>query len=271
MSFDYGPNYMSMVKAIQEGGTSTLEAVRGASDTRGPTTNSLISRLGEKIEGPSSPEQAILGRFNKVKKDNETLKEQLKALGIEQDPVTSELNLTERLYGKLGGGTEKIVSQSYFNLPIVDRPLKGNSRKAGDISKESQQKIIKKLIDTGRQSDMSNREIAIMLASVRHESGFNPDAAARGSSASGLAQFINDTGTSYGINNDNRWDVDMQVQATVDIFNQHFIDIETNNYGEDYVYALHHDGPSLSSGGLKLSKDKVMPFVNDYEKMLENY
>jgi len=271
MSFDYGPNYMSMVKAIQEGGTSTLEAVRSASDTRGPTTNSLISRLGEKIEGPSSPEQAILGRFDKVKKDNETLKEQLKALGIEQDPVTSELNLTERLYGKLGGGTEKIVSQSYFNVPIVDRPLKGNSRKAGDISKESQQKIMKKLIDTGRQSDMSNREIAIMLASVRHESGFNPDAAARGSSASGLAQFINDTGTSYGINNDNRWDVDMQVQATVDIFNQHFIDVETNNYSEDYVYALHHDGPSLSSGGLDLSKTKVMPFVNDYEKILENY
>jgi len=42
-------------------------------------------------------------------------------------------------------------------------------------------------------------------------------------------------------------------------------------YSEDYVYALHHDGPGLDSGGLKKSRQQVMPYVNLYEKMLENY
>lgn len=271
MSYNYAPNYMSLIQALQSGGIEGASALKSARSTRGLASRGVNTEKTVSDSEVESFHEQLLNKFSNVREENENMKAKYnsfaESLGVEE----SELSLTEKLYGKLGGGTEEIVSQSYFNLPIVDRPLKGNSRKAGDISKESQQKIMKKLIDTARQSDMSNREIAIMLASVRHESGFNPDAAARGSSASGLAQFINDTGTSYGINDNNRWDIDMQVQATVDIFNQHFIDIERNNYGEDYVYALHHDGPSLDSGGLQLSKTKVMPFVNDYEKMLENY
>ena len=38
---------------------------------------------------------------------------------------------------------------------------------------------------------------------------------------------------------------------------------------EAYVYAYHHDGPSLKYGGLKISKNKVMPLVDKFEKYLK--
>jgi len=97
MSFDYGPNYKAMVEALQQGGTETLKAARSARQTRGIMTSPLIEILGEKIDEPQSTGQAILSRFEKVRKDNDSLKEKLKELGIEQDPVTEELEATEEV------------------------------------------------------------------------------------------------------------------------------------------------------------------------------
>jgi len=91
MSFNYGPNYMSLVEALQQGGTSGAKAMSSARGSRGLATSSLVNRLGDKIDEPQSTSQAILARFEKVKKDNESLKERMKELGIEQDPVTEEL------------------------------------------------------------------------------------------------------------------------------------------------------------------------------------
>jgi lysozyme len=91
MSFNYGPNYKALVGALQQGGTDTYKAAKSARQTRGLGVSPMIESLGEKIEGPQSTEQAILARFEKVKKDNDSLKERMKELGIEQDPVTEEL------------------------------------------------------------------------------------------------------------------------------------------------------------------------------------
>lgn len=91
MSFNYGPNYMSLVEALQQGGTSAAKAMSSARGSRGLATSSLVNRLGDKIDEPQSTSQAILARFEKVKKDNDSLKERMKELGIEQDPVTEEL------------------------------------------------------------------------------------------------------------------------------------------------------------------------------------
>ena len=91
MSFNYGPNYLSLIQALQEGGTSTARATKSARESRGLGVSSAISSLGKVIDEPQSTGQAILARFEKVKKDNESLKEKVKELGIEQDPVTEEL------------------------------------------------------------------------------------------------------------------------------------------------------------------------------------
>lgn len=283
MSYNYAPNYMSIIQALQSGGVQGASELKQARASRGLAGRQVDTQKvsDEDIE---SVQEKLLKRFSDVQEDNKSYKEQLTSLmadiqesGGDVDPVTGEvdtepkLSLTERLYGKKGVQAGEPASQSYFNLEILDRPFKGNSRKAGDISLDQQEKIMEMIINTGRQQGMSNREIALTLATVRFESGFNPDAAAKSSSATGLGQFIEDTGEKYGLTDENRWDVAMQVQAVVD----HTLDnIEMANkkgYGEEYVYALHHDGPALDSGGLDLSKKEVMPYVDAYEQMLENY
>jgi len=97
MSFNYGPNYRALIDALQQGGASAAEAMSDSRRSRGLATSSLVNRLGDKIDTPQSPQQAILTRFEKVKKDNDSLKERMKELGIEQDPVTEELEATEEV------------------------------------------------------------------------------------------------------------------------------------------------------------------------------
>lgn len=91
MSFNYGPNYQTLVQALQEGGTKTYKAARDARQTRGLGVSSSIDSLGEKLDGPQSTEERILSRFKKVRESNESLKEKLKEYGIEEDPVTGDI------------------------------------------------------------------------------------------------------------------------------------------------------------------------------------
>ena len=124
-------------------------------------------------------------------------------------------SLPASLLGSKGSLAGDVASQSYFN-----KPLSGNfasfSRAAGDTTKEEKQKVINLIVGTGRQAGMSEREIAYTLATASVESGFNPEAAAHESSASGIGQFVNLTGKSYNINKDTRWNLEAQVQALVD-------------------------------------------------------
>jgi hypothetical protein len=282
MSFNYQPNYMQLIKALQSGGIEGASQAKQARATRGLGGRRIMDTQKVTDSEAKSLSETMLSYFSDIDEQNNAAKaksqaqrELVESLGGEVDPVTGEttkkLSLTEKLYGKQGVQEGQPAPQSYFNFEIVDRPFKGNSRKAGDISKEQQEEIMKMIISTGRQEGMSNREIALTLATVRFESGFNPDAAAKTSSASGLGQFINETGSKYGLTDENRWDVSMQVQAVVDHTADNIEMARKKGYSEDYVYALHHDGPKLDSGGLKKSRQQVMPYVNLYEKMLENY
>jgi putative chitinase len=54
-----------------------------------------------------------------------------------------------------------------------------------------------------------------VLAIAHTESGFNPDAAAGTTSASGLGQFVDKTGEAYSLNDNNRWDVNAQADSLV--------------------------------------------------------
>lgn len=165
--------------------------------------------------------------------------------------------------------SNQIESWSHYREPIDEsRPLHGQSRRWGDASPEVQSRVIDSLIESSREAGLTPRETAYVLAVARVESGFNPDAAAGTTSASGLGQFIDRTGKHYGLNNANRFDVDAQSDALV----AHFVDnrnlARDRGQGEDYIYKYHHDGPTKDYGGLGLSQRKVAPHLDEYEQFV---
>ena len=225
--------------------------------------------------------QATFARDN-LKSQTDSMSPWMDFLSTEQDKMAKEakdkldedydpFKLTEELYGKKGVQEGEPAEQSYFNTEIIEGGLRGNSRKAGDASLDVQETVVNKIIEVGGKMGMTDYEIAYTLAIARYESGFNPDAAAKTSSASGVGQFINDTGSKYGITNENRWNVDVQVQALVDHTIDNFELAKKKGYGNEYVYALHHDGISLAKDGLSKGKEHVMPFVPKYLKAIEQF
>lgn len=167
--------------------------------------------------------------------------------------------------------SDRIKPWSHYREPIdqSDGRLHGNSRRWGDATPEVQSRVIDTIIESAREKGLTPRETAHVLAIARVESGFNPDAAAGTTSASGLGQFIDKTGNHYHLNNRNRFDVGAQSDALVD----HYIDNRTlahkRGQGEEYIYKYHHDGPTRDYGGLALSEKKVMPYVDKYERFVE--
>ena len=167
----------------------------------------------------------------------------------------------------------QIKSYSHYRAPIDhgNGRLAGNSRVWGDASPEVQSRVIDELIRSSKEAGLTQRQTAQVLAIARVESGFNPDAAAGTTSASGLGQFIDKTGNHYGLNGSNRFDVGKQADALV----AHYIDnmklAKSRGQGEEYIYKYHHDGPTSDYGGLGLSRSKVMPYVDQYEKFVKQH
>jgi len=71
--------------------------------------------------------------------------------------------------------------------------ISGKSRVWGDISLESQARVIDLTIEICTRYKLSYRETAYVLLMARVESGFNPDAAAGTTSAAGIAQYTDAT------------------------------------------------------------------------------
>ncbi|MDR7193946.1 transglycosylase SLT domain-containing protein [Luteimonas terrae] len=142
---------------------------------------------------------------------------------------------------------------SHYLEPISDDParLSGNSRIWGDATPDVQSRVIDSLVEAAREAGLDARNTAHVLAIARIESGFNPDAAAGTTSASGLGQFVDKTGLSYGLNESNRFDVDAQASALV----AHFIDnralAERRGQGEAYIYQV---PPRWADSGLRRSR-----------------
>ena len=159
---------------------------------------------------------------------------------------------------------DQIVSNSYYKTEILERPNKGNSRVGGDVSIEVQERAMKSIVSEGIRQGMNERQIAMTLAIARHESGFNPDAAAGTTTAHGLGQFVNKTGKAYGLDDDNRWVMEEQARALVSHTLDNYKLVDDRNQGEEYVYKYHHDGASKDFGGLELSQKFVMPNLESY-------
>lgn len=166
----------------------------------------------------------------------------------------------------------QVKAWSHYHEPI-DRSvgrLAGNSRVWGDASPDVQSRVIDTLISASRERGLSPRETAYVLAIARIESGFNPDAAAGTTSASGLGQFIDDTGRGYGLGSTNHFDVDAQAGALARHFMENRDLALSRGQGEEYVYKYHHDGPSRDYGGLGLSRSEVAPWLDGYERFVQH-
>lgn len=126
------------------------------------------------------------------------------------------------------------------------------------------------LVDASKDYDLSRDDLAMVLAIARVESGFNPDAAAGTTSASGLGQFTDATALSYDISSDEqRFNAKTSAEALV----RHYLDnkkLAAQHYsGRDLyemIYAYHHDGPALKYGGREISRSEVMPKYDIYLK-----
>ncbi len=160
------------------------------------------------------------------------------------------------LYAEKGAAYRKdqIKSYSHYNespgSPIV-----------GDASKEIQRKSIDALISSSLAHGLSLRDTAHVLAIARLESGFNPYAAAGTSSATGLGQFIDDTGKNYKITDSTRWKIEVQADALVKHFTDNKARAMRNNLPEHHIYQLHHDGSPGYGVGLRLSNKYIMPKI----------
>lgn len=166
-----------------------------------------------------------------------------------------------------------IKSHSHYRDPIDPaQPGAGISRVWGDASLEAQRGAIDALMAAGNRAGLSDRDMAHVLAIARHESGFNPSAAAGTTSAHGLGQFIDGTGASYGLDDSNRWDVSAQAQALV----AHFLDnqrlaAQRGQTDEAYVYKYHHDGPTRDYGGLGVARRHVVPRIDAMEEFVRDH
>lgn len=131
----------------------------------------------------------------------------------------------------------------------------------GDASRETQVEAIDALIHSSIKHGLNSRDTAHVLAIAKHESGFNPYAAAGTTTASGLGQFVDGTGKGYGLDDESRWKVSVQADALV----QHFLDnkaiAKKRALPEPYIFKFHHDGPIREYGGLKLSNEFIIPKI----------
>ena len=169
---------------------------------------------------------------------------------------------------ELGG----YVKHSNFKQPIVEGGLRGNSRLAFDADIKVQNKVIDLIVEESKAQGLSAKETAMTLAIARHESGFNPDAASNLSSASGVGQFINETGDHFGLDDNNRWDAEAQVKALVAHTKSSYKIIRKQGRPLSWVYKLHHDGRGSSNNakikGIQIATKNVLPMYNKIVEMM---
>ncbi len=142
----------------------------------------------------------------------------------------------------------------------------------------TQTAAINALIHAAAAHNLGVDDTALLLAIVRRESGFNPDAAVGVSSASGLGQFPDGTGKEFGLTSANRWDLSAQANAAVEFFVKCENTTKAAGLDNSHIYAFWQAG--LNSAGkvgkaeafsdaINASINHVMPHVSAYKTYLE--
>lgn len=167
---------------------------------------------------------------------------------------------------------------NHYNDPI-DRPpgrLAGNSRNGGDVSPEVKTQIQQIIISEARNANLTDHEVAYVLAIAETESGFNPDAAAKQpakgtTSAFGLGQTQDGTAKNLGLDASNMWDATAQAKALVKYYEES--KAKSKNMSEGAIYEYYHDGPGRKSDGMETYTSKVAVRIRQWESKLtsQNY
>ncbi|HEX5343550.1 MAG TPA: TIGR02594 family protein [Duganella sp.] len=140
------------------------------------------------------------------------------------------------------------MTDTHFNEPIdKSKPLSGTGRRGFEVPPEVQQKVIDIIIEEARKMGFNNRDLAYYIAIAKRESSFNPDAANPNGTASGIAQVIDKTAATYGVNDSNRFDARSSIKAGLGYFRD--LKAETiKDYGsaagkfEPLIYYRYHYG-----------------------------
>lgn len=140
---------------------------------------------------------------------------------------------------------------SHYNDPLSKDAVHvgGFSRKAGDATNETKALVITKIISYGTQYGLSTGDIANLIAFAKIESGFNPDAAAKGNhtSASGIFQITDSTAkdatkrlngkprvNSIDSGEYDRFDIDSNIKFGIQIYLDKKIRAKSDNAYEIY-------------------------------------
>lgn len=150
-------------------------------------------------------------------------------------------------YAKKGYRQDQLKPYSHYNDPIDETPGRpaGNSRRWGDASPEVQEQVIEALIASSRQRGLNMSDMARVLAIVRAESGFNPDAASS-ESAAGFGQFLDGTRKQYGVSSEDMFDITANANAVVGYFMDCREKAQVKGFEsqrkDEMIYKYYHDG-----------------------------
>lgn len=175
-----------------------------------------------------------------------------------------------------GGVPERVEQYSHFSEVLKgDVAPHGRSRKWGDAPLAVQRLAAQEVIAVAGKLGFSRTETAFALAVVRTESGFNPDAAAGATSASGLGQLIDSTAESLGLAPPEKFSITANVKAAL-LYLKECLDRagkSSNSRSEEELlalaYAYYHDGPSLKFGGRRIGDAAVVPWAKKFKVWLE--
>lgn len=167
-----------------------------------------------------------------------------------------------------------ISRNSLFSLPIDAAPqrLKGYNREWGGADAATQLQVITVILEMS--SDMAAEDRAILLAIARLESGLNPDAAARTSSAAGVFQIIHANWQNLGNPNSDPFQAEDNIKAGLALYKANLkllppaLAHQYSNLRACRIYALFHDGPSLAYGGERIAEQKLIPLLNHTRKLV---
>ncbi len=177
--------------------------------------------------------------------------------------------------GKAPGAAPKVSARSHYNEPILleGKRVHGRSRNWGDAEQSVRLAAMNEIIQQSTKAGLDKAETAFALAVARVESGFNPDAASRVSSAAGIGQFIDATAKAFGISSKQRFDLAANVKAMIAYLKQTLqearqaIPFGNSEQIFSHAYGLYHDGPSLQSGGTEIGKTQVIPFIPSFMQL----
>lgn len=166
---------------------------------------------------------------------------------------------------------------SHYNEPISKSKnrLSGNGREWGNANYDVQCEVMKLILK--HSSKLQIEDQAILLAIARLESGFNPDAAARQTSAGGVFQIVDRTARGLKLNTNRRFDALSNIKAGIKLFEQNLKIVNKRypklrgNERSILLYALHHDGPTLQYGGAEIARNNLLPYLDQFRELAVQY